>query len=46
MTTVSGPVAWLLLWLVVAAVASILSVVRHRQLSASGYRRQLAVVGA
>ena len=45
-TNVSGSVAWLLLWLVVAAVASILSVVRHRQLSASGYRRQLAVAGA
>ncbi len=45
-TNVSGPVAWLVLWLVIAAVASILSVVRHRRLSASGYRRQLAASGA
>ena len=42
----SGPVAWLVLWLVLAATASILSVVRHRQLSASGYRRQLAASDA
>ncbi|HEX2856820.1 MAG TPA: YhgE/Pip domain-containing protein [Propionibacteriaceae bacterium] len=41
-SNLSGPVAWLVLWLVLAAIASILSVVRHRQLSASGYRRQLA----
>lgn len=45
-TNVSGPIAWLVLWLVLAAVASILAVVRQRQLSASGYRRRLAASGA
>lgn len=43
---VSGPIAWLVLWLLIASTASILSVVRHRRLTASGYRRQLAASGA
>ncbi len=45
-TNVSGSIAWLVLWLVIAAVASILSVVRHRRLSAAGYRRQLGAPAA